>query len=46
MFQHHCNVSTDKYITDTLNNEQIIDGKTKLTANTEACEWYGTRRMV
>ena len=26
MFQHHCNIGTDKCIIDTLNDERNIDG--------------------
>ena len=40
MFQHHCNIGADKYIIDTLNNEQNIDGITNIHCKYRSIEWY------
>ena len=39
-FQHHCNIGADKYIIDTLNDEQNIDGITNTDCKYRSIEWY------
>ena len=40
MFQHHCNIATDKCIIDTLNDEQNIDGITNTDCKYRSIEWH------
>ena len=40
MFQHHCNIGTDKYIINTLNDEPDIDEITNTDCKYRSIEWY------
>ena len=39
MFQHHYNIGADKYIIDTLYDEQNIDGITNTDCKYRSIEW-------